>query len=128
MQLQSGMVQLGFIADLDVGSSGIEFPLGLWQLARSHIPIIDAIQVRAEFIHDLAREEKRCGGGQEHSAVLDSDASGARDIVEGTCIPAYVVRGAGSYQVRIVLAAVEDNVTLGVQNACGRVIGHFVGV
>ena len=116
VELQSGVVQLGFVAHFDVGSFRIQLPLGLGQLARSHVSVVDAISVRPQLVHDFSGEEKRRGRSEEHGRVLHPHAGRAGHVVERAGIAADVVGRAGAHQVRIVRTAVEDHVTLGLQN------------
>ncbi len=87
-----------------------------------------AVQVRPQFVHDLAGEEEGRGGGEEHHLVLHPDTGGAGYVVKRPGIAADIVGGVSADQVLVVGAAVVDDVTGGGDLPGGGVVGRLIAM
>src|SRR5579859_6825680 len=83
--------------------------------------------VRAIFLHDLAGKRKGSGRGQYHAAAAKTEPGGGGDVVEAPRLSRQIVGAVAGFDVIIVRAAVEREMSRGRCLTAVLVVGDLVG-
>src|SRR5579872_6983779 len=127
MQPERTVIDLGIPAHIHHHGAGAEPPVGIRKFAGRNGAVVDHVVIGTGFLHDFAGEGKRSGRGQHYAAALKAEPGRGGDVVEAPGFSRQIVGSMTSFDVVVVGAAVESEMSGSRGLAAVGVVRDFIG-
>src|SRR5206468_10609970 len=112
-QQKVAVIDAGVTSNIRHHLVSFELPLGIRQFAGGNAAVVHDVVVGTGLLDDLARKSERSRRGKNHAAAFELQSSGGSDVVKASCLGGHVVISMACFDVVIVRAAINPEVSRG---------------
>lgn len=127
MQRKRAVVDARVAAYIDDYFMSVKLPIGVRKLASSNCAVINQVVIGTGLLHYFAGERKRSGRSQHDVVAANAQSGGCGDVVEASCLGCQIVGSVTGFDVVVVRATVETEMSGGSSLSGVGVVGGFVG-